>query len=232
MNIKIRKSEERGRTKLDWLDSKHGFSFGRYSNPSNMNFGKLIVFNDDIISPGKGFGAHPHENAEIITLVLNGSLKHEDSQGNKGIIKAGEAQRISAGTGIWHSEYNNSKEENIRLLQIWLEPKEINAKPSYEQKSLKIENNKINKIISNDTKLGLIYINQDAEFFLANLDKGIKINHNIKSYGNIYLFVINGSISIDKMDLLEGDSAEISDLKILTINSKEKSSVLLIEIAK
>jgi hypothetical protein len=235
MEIKIRKEEERGKTKLDWLDSRHGFSFGRYHNPSNINFGKLIVFNDDIILPGKGFGAHPHENAEVVTIVLEGSLKHEDSQGNKGIIKPEEIQRMSAGTGIWHSEYNASNKDNLHLLQIWLEPKEFNIKPGYEQKSIRIKNNELIKIISNDHKLNLIKINQDVEFFLAYLDKMIKINHILKKDSDVYLFVIKGSISLNNInntDLFHGDSAEITFAKNLVISSKEKSAILLIEMMR
>ena len=232
MEINVRKSEERGKTKLGWLDSKHGFSFGKYNNPSNMNFGKLIVFNDDIISAGKGFGAHPHENAEIVTIVLEGSLRHEDSQGNKGTVNAGEVQRMSAGTGIWHSEYNNSKEKNLHLLQIWLEPKELNTEPSYEQKFLEIKNNEMNKIISNDKKSKCVYINQDAEFFLTNLSKGIEINHIIQQNRNLYLFVIEGVISVDKINLAQEDSAEITNAKKIVIQAKEKSFLLLIEMGK
>ena len=134
--MQVRLSEERGKTKLDWLDSKHGFSFGKYHNPENMQFGSLIVFNDDIVAAGKGFGAHPHDNAEVVTLVLEGALKHEDSEGNKGIIRAGEVQRMSTGKGIWHSEYNASERERVHFLQIWLEPNERDIQPSYEQRRI------------------------------------------------------------------------------------------------
>ena len=142
--IEIIRSEQRGKSKLDWLDSKHTFSFGRYNNPERMSFGKLIVFNDDIVKAGKGFGAHPHENAEIISLVLKGKLKHEDSKGNKEILNEGELQRISAGSGVWHSEFNASNTEEVHFLQIWIEPNKLNVSPSYEQKSIKnFEHNRI-----------------------------------------------------------------------------------------
>ncbi|NGX47430.1 MAG: putative quercetin 2,3-dioxygenase, partial [Chlamydiae bacterium] len=134
MHVDVIASEERGITQNDWLDSKHTYSFGRYHNLSRLNFGTLRVFNDDIVQPGKGFAIHSHENMEIITIVLDGALEHKDNKGNHGILKPGDVQRMTAGTGIEHSEFNASQEEPVHFLQIWVYPKERDLKPSYEQK--------------------------------------------------------------------------------------------------
>ena len=194
------------------MDSKHTFSFGRYNNPKRTNFGDLIVFNEDVVSPGKGFGAHPHENAEIVSLVLKGKLKHEDSKGNKGIIGEGELQRISAGSGIWHSEYNASDKNSVHFLQIWLEPKELNVEPSYEQKKYSsMKKNSFNLIVGD--KKGVISINQDARFFLGEFSSGFEFNHLILDNKLGYLFVIEGKIELDNLDLENGDSVLISNIK-------------------
>src|SRR3989344_1115646 len=229
MKLKIRKSEERGKTKLPWLDSKHGFSFGGYSNPENVNFGKLVVLNDDIIAPGKGFGTHPHDNMEIITLVLEGSLKHEDSMKNKGIINSKEIQRMSAGEGVWHSEFNASDKEPLHLLQIWIEPEELNTVPSYEQNPLSLKDNQLNLVASNSKSRESVYINQDASFFLGNFSKDTKIAH-IPEKRNVYLFIIKGSISLENNLLSQGDSVEITEAKSLEIHANEHSTILLIEL--
>ena len=230
MEIKINKSRDRGKTKIDWLESKHGFSFGEYYNPENTNFKTLIAFNDDLVSPGRGFPTHSHENAEIITIVLEGSLKHEDSLGNKGIINKGEIQRISAGSGIYHSEYNNSKRDKVHFLQIWLQPKTINTKPSYQQFIPLIRINRLNKIISNNQEDDVLQINQDSDFFLGKVSKRETINHTLKKNKDLYLFIIKGSISINQTTLSQGDSAEITSTRMISINGIKESSILLIEL--
>ena len=229
MGIKIRKSAERGESKLDWLKSRHGFSFGRYNNLDNINFGNLIVFNEDIIAGGKGLGAHPHENAEIITIVLEGSLKHEDSEGNRGIIEYGEVQRMSAGRGIWHSEFNNSRERNLHLLQIWIEPNEINLEPSYEQKKLKINKNEFNRIVSNNKNNECVYIHQETEFFLGYFSELEEKEHHIGKEKKVYLFLINGEILLNGLGMTDGDSAEIEESDKIVIECKKESRFLLIE---
>ena len=138
MKIEVHKAEERGTSEHGWLHSKHSFSFADYYNPEKMGFGKLRVLNDDIVDPGQGFGTHHHDNMEIVSIVLEGSLEHKDNAGNHGVIKTGDIQRISAGSGITHSEYNHSKKEKVNFLQIWIETKEHNIKPSYEQKNFRI----------------------------------------------------------------------------------------------
>ncbi|MEK6910539.1 MAG: pirin family protein [Nanoarchaeota archaeon] len=229
--IEIIRSEQRGKSKLDWLDSKHTFSFGRYNNPERINFGKLIVFNDDIVKPGKGFGAHPHENAEIISLVLKGKLKHEDSKGNKGILNEGELQRISAGSGVWHSEFNASNTEEVHFLQIWIEPNKLNVSPSYEQKSIKnFEHNKLNLVVSGEDKKDIIQINQDASIFLGKFDEGKEIEYKIKNKRKVYLFVIGGKLIVNDNFIEMGDSALISDISLLNIRFNSNSEVMLIEV--
>src|SRR3989344_3753779 len=171
MKIKIQHSSERGSTELGWLHSRHSFSFGNYYNPRRMNFGFLRVLNDDIVEPGKGFGMHFHDNMEIISIVLEGALEHKDSMGNHGVIKAGEVQRISAGTGISHSEFNHSYKEKVHFLQVWIEPKETSLRPNYEQKRFDLKNNKLTTIVSGSKNKNTTYINQDAYFLIGNFDK-------------------------------------------------------------
>jgi len=188
------------------------------------------VFNDDIIAPGKGFGAHPHENAEIVTIVLSGALRHEDSQGNKDILRPGEVQRMSAGSGIWHSEHNASQEEKLHLLQIWLTPKKINIAPSYEQKAVALGENKLVSVVSSDKKRGTIFINQDAEFFVGRFSKKTYIEHVMGKNTSVYFFVIEGTVLVNGKKLLKGDAAEVTDEKNIIIAAEKKSGVLMIEI--
>ncbi|MBS3072009.1 pirin family protein [Candidatus Pacearchaeota archaeon] len=230
MKLQIRRSEERGKTKLDWLDSRHGFSFGRYNNENNINFGKLVVFNDDIISPAKGFGAHPHEQMEIVTIVLEGELKHEDTLGNKGVIRKGELQRMSAGTGVFHSEFNASKEENAHILQIWIEPKSI-EKPSYEDRKLNLEKNKLNLIVSGEKNKNMSYFNQDAYFLLGEFTENKKEVYKLKNKNNgVYIFVIEGKIEINGNSLRTEDSSTITEVEEITMQIDKNSKILLIEV--
>lgn len=218
MTIKIRKASEHGRTILDWLNSRHGFSFGEYYNKSNMNFGKLIVFNDDIVKPGAGFGAHSHENAEIFSFVIEGALEHKDNKGNHGVLSEYEIQRISAGSGITHSEFNASKEKQVHFLQIWFEPRKLDVEPSYEQRSYKNLKDKkgIFKLISGKVDKQLVYIDQDTEFYIALLGKEtVKIDIK-KGYG-LYLYVLEGNVKIDNFSIEKGDSVEITDMDNIEI---------------
>lgn len=227
--IRIQKSEDRGKTKTEWLDSKHSFSFGRYRDPENESFGDLIVFNDDIVAPKKGFGAHPHENAEIISIVLSGALAHKDSKGNKGTIKEGEVQRISAGSGIWHSEINASDTEEVHFLQIWLEPEEIGIEPSYQQKSLgELPKEKWNIIVSKENKDNSLSINQDARFLFGTFTSQTALK--ISKDKGIFLFVIDGNISLSNNSLSKGDVAKITDEESIDITPKGEAKLLAIEV--
>ena len=197
-----------------------------------MSFGLLRVFNDDIIAPGKGFGMHQHDNMEVVSIVLKGSLEHKDSMGNHGIIKAGEVQRMSAGSGIFHSEFNPSDKENGHFLQIWIEPKKRGIKPSYEQKNFSdLEKNKLHTIVSGDKNKNVLYIHQDAVFLMGNFDKNKTIEYNLKNSNHIaYVFVLEGEIEIDKNKIKTGDSAEITGANTIQIKTNEKSNILVIEV--
>src|SRR3989344_7378287 len=192
MKINTQKSEYRGATEIGWLHSRHSFSFGNYYNPKRMGFGLLRVLNDDIVEPGKGFGAHHHDNMETISIVIEGALEHKDSMNNHGVIKSREVQRISAGSGISHSEFNHSGKEKVHFLQIWVEPKEMGLKPGYEQKNFsKIKKNELAEIVSGNKNGKSIYIHQDAYFSIGYFDNGKEINYKLKNDGNgIFVFAI------------------------------------------
>jgi quercetin 2,3-dioxygenase len=216
---------------LDWLDSRHGFSFSEYYDPNNMNFGKLIVFNDDNVKPGKGFGSHSHENAEIFSFVIEGALEHKDSAGNHGVINEYEIQRISAGSGITHSEFNASKENKVHFLQIWLRPRNIDSKPSYEQKSFKDikDKNGIFKLISGKPDKKLVYIDQDAEFYVGSLSKETSKIEIKKGHG-IYLYVLEGNLEVDGTSIEKGDSAEIKNVEQIEIKSPKNSKFVMLDV--
>ena len=215
--VNIIRSRERGSSKSNWLDTKYSFSFASYYNPERVGFKSLRVLNEDIIKPNGGFPMHDHENFEIVTIILEGALAHEDSLGNKGLIKAGDVQRMSAGTGIEHSEVNPSERESVHLLQIWIEPKIKNIKPSYQQKSFTIKG--LTKIVGQDKDA--LSINQDVTFYLAKIEK-----EKLKAK-NSYLHVIEGKVRVGKDVLEKGDAAEI--LEETEVEAKEKVFFLLIE---
>lgn len=226
-------SEERGVTQNSWLNSRHTYSFGQYYNLKRLNFGTLRVFNDDIVKPGNGFAMHPHDNMEIITIVLEGTLEHKDSVGNHGIIKVGDVQRMTAGSGIKHSEFNPSKEEKVHLLQIWIYPESRGLDPGYEQKSFNPEDlkNTLYPIVSPVRSESTLFIHQDARFFLGHLEEGIALTHTprTKKHGD-YLFIIEGEVILGDKTLKRGDSAQITNGDAFEIKAKEPSKVLLIEV--
>jgi redox-sensitive bicupin YhaK (pirin superfamily) len=229
--IKVRRTIEHGKTKLDWLSSSHGFSFGGYRNKDNIRFGKLIVFNDDVVKAGMGFGAHSHDNAEIFSFVLNGTLEHRDSAGNHGVLKEYEIQRISAGSGITHSEFNHSKDDEVHFLQIWLEPRTPNANPSYEQRSyLDIKGKKgIFRLISGTPGKETVYIDQDAGFYVGHLDGEAK-KVSIAAKMGLYIYLLEGSITVDGLKVGIGDSVEITSVKQVEIESKKESRFVMLEV--
>ena len=231
MKISVQRSDERGTAEFGWLHSKHSFSFGNYHNPKRMGFGVLKVLNEDIVEPSKGFGAHFHDNFEIVSIVLEGSLEHKDSMGNHGVIPAGDIQRISAGTGISHSEFNHSSREKVHFLQIWIEPKEKNINPSYEQKKFALKKNELFKVVSGIKNKAAIYIHQYADFSLGNFDKNKIIAYKLNNPKHgAFIFVTEGKIEIEKSKLEKGDSAEITEAEILKIKFNERSQILVIEI--
>ncbi|MBA4406855.1 hypothetical protein C0389_06235 [bacterium] len=231
--IEIRKSNERGKTKIDWLESYHSFSFGEYYDPSNIHFGPLRVMNDDIILAGGGFPTHSHRDMEIVTIVLEGTVAHKDSTGGQGTITVNEVQRMTAGSGIQHSESNPSVEEVLKLLQIWFIPNKQNLTPSYEQKKFSHEErqNKLLKVVSGNKEDGIIFINQNAEIFLSDLDKGRMIKHEIKENRCVYLHLIEGNVDVNGKSLLPGDAVKLFQETDFTLNSRENSKIILFDMA-
>lgn len=229
----IHKADSRGYADHDWLQSFHSFSFANYHNPEKVRFGLLRVLNDDIVAPGMGFGTHPHDNMEIVTIPLKGELAHQDSTGNKEVIKAGEVQIMSAGSGLTHSEFNNSKKEFVNLFQIWVFPKEKNITPRYDQKIFDPEErkNKFQIVVSPDEKDGALWINQDAFFTLGNFDEGNSVKYEIRNKGNgVYIMITEGSAEIDGEVLSRRDAIGLSDLSSVEIKLLAKSELLLIEV--
>jgi len=229
----IQRANERGTAEHGWLHSKFSFSFAEYYNPNKMGFGLLRVLNDDIIEPGQGFGTHPHNNMEIITIMLKGELEHKDSSGSGSVIMPGEIQVMSSGTGILHSEFNHSQTALTNLLQLWIIPKERNIKPRYDQKYFPLDENKngLLKVVSGNKSDGVLYIHQDAAISMGSLDAGEKLNYNFSYKGNgAYLFVINGRINFSGDELNTRDAAGIYDTENFEIVSLTKSEFVIIEV--
>ncbi len=234
-NIIIHRAKDRGEMKLDWLHSKFSFSFASWYEPSKTNFGKLRVINDDIIAPSSGFGFHSHQNMEIVTIVFSGELTHKDSMGNNGIIKEGDVQRMSAGTGVIHSEYNYNKTDKVKLFQIWILPEKINIKPSYEQKKFneKESINKFQLLVSPNGQNNSIIINQNSYFSIANLKENYEIKYEkYKKENIIYTIVIEGKIDILNETLNKRDAFGITNLDNIKIKAKTNCKILIIEIPR
>src|ERR1700743_1605982 len=194
----IRKANERGHANHGWLDTYHSFSFANYYDPQWMGFRSLRVINDDLVMPGMGFGTHPHNNMEIITYILSGSLEHKDSMGNGRVIKPGEGQYMSAGTGVQHSEFNPADNEAVHLLQIWIQPDKKGVKPHYQEKSLKdAPTGRFNLVTSKTGRDNSIAIHQDAELYIAKLDGGQKASHKVAAGRNAWVHVAEGEVSLN-----------------------------------
>ncbi|TDJ07440.1 MAG: pirin family protein [Deltaproteobacteria bacterium] len=231
--IEIRKAQDRGHSHIDWLDSYHTFSFGEYCDPDHIQFGYLRVINEDRIKPSMGFGTHPHRDMEIITVMLEGELAHKDSIGNGSVIKKGDIQKMTAGSGIMHSEFNNSDSVEAHLLQIWITPNRMGLTPGYEQISINdLDNTDEIKLIASgkvNKGNGIIKINQDIELFLGRLDKNQKVEFSTEDSNKIWVQLISGQLSINGKELSAGDGAAINKTAILNIESKEKSEFLIFE---
>jgi redox-sensitive bicupin YhaK (pirin superfamily) len=234
MKTIFHKSTERGHASHGWLDSHHSFSFAHFYDPEKIHFGALRVLNDDIVQGGMGFGTHPHDNMEIISIPLTGDLEHKDSMGNSGVIRQNDVQIMSAGTGIQHSEYNKNKDKLVNFLQIWVFPKKKNIRPRYDQKTLDPNDrkNKLQVIVSPDgTSDESVKINQDAWFSLGDLDAGKTVTYNLrdKAHG-VYAFVIDGKVDINGQALDKKDGLGISETDTLSIKADSNSKVLLMEV--
>ncbi|MDD7915350.1 pirin family protein [Polaribacter ponticola] len=233
MNTVIHKADSRGAANHGWLNSSHTFSFANYHNPDRMNFGVLRVLNDDVVAPGMGFGTHPHQNMEIISIPLEGDLEHKDSMGNVAVIKEGDVQVLSAGTGITHSEYNKNKDKEVKFLQIWVFPKEKNLTPRYDQVSIKeIEKeNAFYQVLSPNKNDDGVWINQDAWFHIGKFSKGNPDDYQIKKEGNgVYAFILEGDVEINGEKLSKRDGIGIWDTKNINVKATENARVLLMEV--
>jgi len=231
--ILVRKSAERGHFDHGWLDTRHTFSFGRYYDPRQMGFRSLRVINEDWVKPGKGFGTHPHEDMEIVTYVLDGGLAHRDSLGTGSVIRPGELQRMTAGTGITHSEFNPSATEPVHLYQIWLEPEREGLKPSYEQREFPEADrkNRLRLVASPDGSDGSLTIRQDARLFLATLDSERSVTHPLSPGRHAWLQVLKGKVAVNGVALDAGDGAAVSQEPELAIRSDGASELLLFDLA-
>ncbi|MBL4756467.1 MAG: pirin family protein [Rhizobiales bacterium] len=228
----IHKANSRGTANHGWLHSFHTFSFAGYHNSDRMGFGKLRVLNDDVVQPSGGFATHPHENMEIVSIPLAGSLKHKDSMGNVHVIETGEVQVMSAGTGITHSEYNGSDIDPVNFLQIWILPKEHNVAPRYDQNTFLAEDrqNRFQTVITPDGSDGSLAINQNVFFSLANLSQGKTLEHDLSNAANgVYLFVLKGEIKIDGEELGARDAIGLTGVANILIQATKDAEILSIE---
>ena len=232
-NIVLHKADTRGRADHGWLLSFHTFSFAGYYNPDRVHFGALRVLNDDTVEAGMGFGTHPHDNMEIISIPLEGDLEHRDSMGNISIIKNGDVQVMSAGTGIMHSEYNKNKDRKVRFLQIWIYPDRKNVTPRYDQISLDLEDrhNRLQQILSPDREDEGVWIYQKAWFHMARFDAGLKTGYDLRARGNgAYVFVLSGDITVNSQSLNSRDGLGLSNTEKLSIIADSDSEFLIMEV--
>jgi len=232
-NSVLHKANTRGHANHGWLNSKHTFSFADYYDPERTHFGALRVLNDDTVEAGMGFGKHPHDNMEIISIPLVGDLEHKDSMGNTSVIKHGDVQVMSAGTGIFHSEFNRNKDQILKFLQIWVYPNKKNVNPRYDQITLNIadRHNKLQQILSPNADDAGVWIYQNAWFHLGQFDKEFSIDYNIKEKGNgVYAFVLKGDVTINNQQLQIRDGFGIWDIEKLSIVANTNAEFLLMEV--
>lgn len=226
-------SESRGKADHGWLKSRHSFSFAEYYNPDRIQFGALRVLNDDIVAPGMGFGTHPHDNMEIISIPLEGDLEHKDSMGNTTVIRHGDIQVMSAGTGVRHSEFNKNKDREVKFLQIWVFPHTRNVTPRYDQITLNPaeRKNKLQQILSPDRDDAGVWIHQNAWFHLADFEKATETEYRLKSEGNgLYIFNLKGTITVNGQQLYDRDGFGLRETTNASIRADSDASFLLMEV--
>ncbi|MBX7149841.1 pirin family protein [bacterium] len=230
--MQIRKASERGHFKNEWLDSYHTFSFGEYFDPKHMGFKTLRVINEDVVAPGAGFPTHPHQNMEIVTYVLSGELAHKDSMGNGSVIKPGDVQRMTAGTGVTHSEFNNSQESPVHLLQIWILPNQQSLKPGYEEIRFNPEqkHNRLCLVASPQGHEGTVKIHQDAYIYASLLGGSHAVEHRIEKGRGVWVQAISGVISVDNILLSKGDALSIINEEYIKIAAEEDAEFLLFDL--
>ena len=231
--ITISKSEQRGHLNHGWLDTYHTFSFDQYYDPAHLHFRSLRVINEDRVASGQGFPTHSHRDMEIITYILSGALEHRDSMGNGSVIRPGDVQRMSAGTGVAHSEFNPSDSEPVHLLQIWIMPRARNLPPSYEQKAFSEDErrNRLRLVASNDGAGGSVTIQQDAKLYALILDRDTTIEHTLSENRYAWLQVARGSVTVNGHALTQGDGAAISHDRSLKLVSSGEAELLLFDLA-
>ncbi|MCM2325380.1 MAG: pirin family protein [Candidatus Woesearchaeota archaeon] len=227
-DIIITRADGRGITKADWLTSFHSFSFNRYHDPSRMGFGKLRVFNDDHIAAGKGFGEHSHDNMEIVTVILGGEAEHKDSSGGGGVLRPGDVQVMSAGSGITHSEFNHSDTKPLDLIQIWIETAEMDIEPRYDQMSFDLKEDTLTKVVSEGDE-GNLHICQDASIYIGKKNKGI-MDYRLKKGRGMFLFMIEGKVKIEGNILERRDSIEMKNIGTIKVEFINRCEFVLIDV--
>ncbi len=233
MQITVHRADTRGQVDFGWLQSRHSFSFGHYYDPERVHFGALRVINDDTVAGGKGFGMHHHDNMEIISIPLSGDLEHKDSMGNQTVIRSGDIQVMSAGTGIHHSEYNKNKDIPVKFLQIWVLPDQENVKPRYDQITLDTAalNNQLTQVLSPDAGEPGVWIHQQAWFHLGRFDRSFSQTYSLKKKGNgVYIFILGGDLSLDGQTYHQRDGVGITGTDKLEISSAGPAEFLVMEV--
>jgi len=227
--LDIIRSDDRGSADHGWLQAKHTFSFAEYRNPERVHFGKVRVINEDRIAPGKGFATHPHNDMEIVTYIISGAIEHKDSMGNGTVISAGEVQRMTAGTGVLHSEFNHSREEELHLLQIWIFPEEKNLTPGYEQTLFSREEklNRLRLVGSRDGREGSVTIHQDVDLYASIVEKGKNIMLDDVADRRILVQIVSGSVNVNGETLLAGDGVQIRDVAAIDITANDDTELVL-----
>ena len=230
--LQIRKSDERGDANHGWLHSKHSFSFGSYQDPRHTGFGPLLVINEDRVAPGQGFGAHGHRDMEIISYVLEGALEHKDSLGTGSVLHYGDVQRMSAGSGVRHSEFNGSRTEPVHFLQIWIQPNVTNIEPSYEEKHFTPESKtgKLKLIASKDGREGSVLIHQDAAVYATIMHPGDQLDHPLVAGRSAYVHVVRGSVAVNGTPLTGGDALKIAGEDHISLSGAQGAEVLLFDL--
>lgn len=231
--MEVIRSDTRGSADHGWLKARHTFSFAEYQNPARVRFGKLRVINEDRIAPAKGFATHPHKDMEIVTYVIDGAIEHKDSMGNGTVIPAGEVQRMTAGTGVEHSEFNHSRDNELHLLQIWIFPEENDLEPGYEQKPFSREDklNRLRLIGSQDGRDGSITIHQRVDLYASVLENGREVSHELQDDRKVFVQVVDGDIAVNGEALAAGDGAQLQHEQAITISATTDAEFLLFDMA-
>lgn len=230
--LQIRKSEDRGLANHGWLNSRHSFSFGSYHDPKHVGFGPLLVINEDQVEAGQGFGTHGHRDMEIISYVLSGALEHKDSMGTGSVLHYGDVQRMSAGTGVRHSEFNGSQQDRVHFLQIWIQPSQTGIPPSYEEKHFTPESKqgRLRLIASNDGREGSVLVHQDAAIYASLMAAGDSLKHELGKGRIAYVHVIRGGVTVNGTALKGGDALKITDENLVTLDQASDAEVLVFDL--